>query len=117
MTPETFKPMLERDKVFLEELYSSADIPNTKRLLNFASDLKLNTIIRLFYFISNGEIKMKKAHFDKIPHRLIKLLRRNFEKKAALKRLLQSERQEKLKTLCKFSAYLKELLYPLFNEE
>jgi len=117
MTPETFKPMLERDKVFLEELYSSTSVANTKRLLNFASDAKLNTVIRLFYFISNGEIKMKKEHFDKIPHRLIKILRKHFEKKTALKRLLQNERQEKLKLLCKFSSFLQELLYPLFNEE
>ncbi|MBM3938530.1 MAG: hypothetical protein FJ333_07755 [Sphingomonadales bacterium] len=116
MNPESFKPMLERDKVFLEELYSSTNVVNSKRLLNFASDVKLNTVIRLFYFLSNGEIKMKREHFEKIPSRLIKLLRRHFEKKAALTRLLQSERQQKLKILCKFLSVLQELLYPLFNE-
>lgn len=116
LTPEGFKPILERDKVFLEELYSSTSAPNTKRILNFASDTKLNTVIKLFYFISNGLIKVKREHFDQIPSRLIKLLQRHFEKKTVLKRLLQSERREKLKVLCKFVSIFQNLMYPLFNE-
>lgn len=116
MTPETFKPLLERDKTFLEELYCSQSSANSKRLLNFASDTKLNTLIRYFHFLSNGEIKMKKEHFEKIPRRLIHQLRKSFEKKAGLKRLIASERQPKLKLLFKFLSMYQELLYPLFNE-
>lgn len=116
MTPETFKPLLERDKAFLEELYCSQSAPNSKRLINFASDTKLNTLLRYLHFLANGEIKIKKEHFDKLPRRLITLLRRSFEKKAAIKRLIASERQSKLKILFKLCGFLQELLYPLFNE-
>ena len=116
MTPETLKPLLERDKVFLEELYSSQSPANTKRLLNNASCNKLDTIIKLFYFISNGEIKIKKEHFDELPKRLIVLMRKNFEKKTAVRTLLKLDRQPKLKVLYKLAASYPQLLYPLFNE-
>ena len=65
MNPETLKPQLVRDKVFLEELYSSQSVPNSKRLLNFASDSKLNTIIKFLHFVANGQIKVKREHFSK----------------------------------------------------
>lgn len=116
MTPETFKPLLERDKVFLEELYCSRSASNSKRQLTYASDAKLNTTLRYLHFLSNGEIKIKKEHFETLPKRIVSLLRKSFEKKAAIKRLITSERQIKLKILFKFSSYFQELLYPLFNE-
>lgn len=116
MNPETFKSVLERDKVFLEELYTSQSVPNTKRLLNFASDQKLNTVIKLFHFIANGIIKMKKHHFDSFSKRQVNILKKNFEKKSALKKIVQSERQNKLKVLFRCAPVMNFLLYPLFNE-
>jgi len=116
MTPETFKPVLERDKVFLEELYSSQSAPNTKRLLNNASDRKLDTIIRLLHFISTGSIKIKREHFDEMPKRCVNLMRKSFEKKTAVRALLKSERLPKLKMLSKLATVFPQLLYPLFNE-
>lgn len=116
MNPETFKPLLDRDKVFLEELYCSNSASNSKRILNFASDNKLNTLIKLLHFISNGEIKLKREHFDKIPRRLIVLLRKNFEKKSVCRQHLSAERLPKLKLLGKLTSIFQELLYPLFNE-
>ena len=44
MNSETFKPYLVRDKVFLNELYQSSSVPNSKRLLLFAADQKLDTL-------------------------------------------------------------------------
>ena len=60
------KQYLIRDKSFLQELYSSPNPLNTKRLLNFASDSKLATVIKLLHFLANGEIPMKKSNFDAI---------------------------------------------------
>lgn len=116
MRPETFKPLLERDKAFLEELYCSQSTSNSKRLLNFASDSKLNTVLKFLHFLASGQIKMKKEHFETIPKRLISVLRKSFEKKNSIRALLNSERQSKIKHLFKLTPVLKELLYPLFNE-
>ena len=116
MNPESMKRLLERDKVFLEELYHSNSGANSKRLLNFASDLKLTTLIQLLHFISNGAIKIKKEHFDEIPRRLVTLLKKNFEKKSAMRTFVNGERQTKLKILFKLSSIYQLLLYPLFNE-
>ena len=60
------KQYLIRDKSFLLELYSSPNALNTKRLINFASDTKLVTLIKLLHFLANGEIPMKKGNFDAI---------------------------------------------------
>jgi len=116
MNPERFKPLLERDKVFLEELYSSQSVPNTKRILKNASDKKLDTLIRLFHFISNGEIKIRKEDFNAMSKRHVVHMKKCFEKKKSVSSLLKSERPSKLKALEKLAPHYPELLYPLFNE-
>lgn len=116
MNPENFKPILERDKVFLEELYTSQSVPNTKRLLNFASDQKLITLIKLFHFLANGIIKMRKQHFETFSKSQLNALKKNFERKSTMKKLVQSERQIKLKILFKCAPIMNYLLHPLFNE-
>ena len=77
MNKENVKQCLVRDKSFLRELYESPNSLNTKRILQFASDLKLNTVIKFLHFLSNGEIKIKKQNFDA----LISLKRLGFLKK------------------------------------
>ena len=116
MNSESFKPYLIRDKVFLQELYESQSIPNSKRLILFASDQKLDTLIKLLHFISNGQIKMKKEHFDIFSKAHVKLLKKNFENKKSLKELSKRERKIKVTILQKISSILPHLLYPLFNE-
>jgi hypothetical protein len=64
MNKDTVKQCLVRDKEFLRELYQSNNSQQTKRILNFASDLKLNTVIKFLHFLANGEIKIKKENFD-----------------------------------------------------
>lgn len=115
MNPENFKQYLVRDKEFLERLYSSS-VPNAKRQLNQASDSKLNTLVQLIHFICNGEIKIKKEHFENMPKRLILFMRKNFEKKTKTRTIVSGERLPKLKLLHKLAPILQELLYPLFNE-
>jgi len=116
MNPERLKQLLERDKVFLEELYSSQSVPNTKRILKNASDNKLDTVIRLFHFISNGEIKIRKEDFNEMSKRHVLYMKKSFEKKKSVSSLLKSERALKLKALEKMASVYPQLLYPLFNE-
>ena len=117
MNSETFKPYLVRDKVFLNELYQSSSVPNSKRLLLFAADQKLDTLIKFLHFVANGEIKLKKQHFDQFSKAQVTLMKKKFEKKKLLKQFLKEERKVKIATLQKLAPILPQLLYPLFNED
>ena len=117
MNTQTFRNYLIRDKGFLRNLYEGQSRIRNNQILNVASDSKLNTLIRLLHFISNGEIKIKREHFEDIrDHRKLNILKRNVEKNSTLNRLLQSERLNKLKFLRQFTAIYSSILYCLFNE-
>lgn len=115
MDKDRFKALLIRDKEWLQELYSSESALNRKRLLTTASDKKIDTLLKFLHLLANGEIKMHKENFEKLPERLVKLLRKSFEKKSALQKLLNGERDLKLKQLQKLVSVLPTLLYTLFN--
>ena len=114
---QRFKALLIRDKQWLGELYLSTNLLQSKRILNFATDTKLDTLIRYFHFLSNGAIKIKAASFESVRKSHISFIKKQFESKAALNRILQSEREEKLKILRKLGSSFSYLLYPLFNEQ
>jgi thiaminase len=117
MHTEVFRTYLVRDKAFLRELYEGQSRLSNNRILFAASDSKLNTLIRFLHYLANGEIKMKKENFEAIQtHKKLNVIKRNVEKKAALSRLLKSERITKMKFLKQISAVFGPLLYCLFNE-
>jgi thiaminase len=114
---QRFKQYLLRDKEWLEELYTATNILQAKRLLNFAADTKLDTLIKYLHFISNGVIKIKRANFESIKPSHVNSVKKNFESKASLNRQLQSSREVKIKTLQKLAPSFPHLLYPLFNQQ
>ena len=117
-TAETqLKGLMLRDKQFLKELYEGSSAELKKKTLTFASDVKLNTLIKFLHFLTNGHICMKKDNFEQIPTKNLKYLRKCVEKKAAFSRLLKAERSEKLKVLKSQASIYQLLLYCLFNEE
>ena len=117
MNKDQMKALLLRDKEFLKSLYDSKSSPNAKNILKFASDSKLNTLIRLLHFIANGEIKIKRVNFEVIQaNKKLSHIKKFVEKKAAVNRLLKSEREPKLKFLKQLSSIFSALLYCLFNE-
>ena len=87
MNREVLKSLLLRDKEFLRELYESTSKTFSRRLLQNASDAKLNTLVRYFHFISNGEIHIKKKHFEMLNARHLNLIKKYFEKKVSLQAL------------------------------
>ena len=106
-----------RDKEFLRELYQVQSRLSNNRILTSASDTKINTLIRFLHFLANGEIRIKKENFELIQgNKKLNLIKRNVEKKAALARLLKSERDTKMKFLKQLSAIYSALLYCLFNQ-
>ena len=117
MNKEVLKSYLIRDKTFLRELYESPNKLVCNRILNFTSDIKLNTLIKYLHFLSNGEIPIKKANFDLIQsQKKLNLIKKVVEKKSAASKLLKAEREAKLKFLKQLSSVYAPLLYVLFNE-
>ena len=78
---QRFKALLIRDKQWLGELYLSTNLLQSKRILNFATDTKLDTLIRYFHFLSNGAIKIKAASFESVRKSHISFIKKQFERK------------------------------------
>ena len=115
MSAQAFKPILQRDKLFLKELYES-DNAKSKRILTFASDAELNTLCKYLHFLSNGDIKIKKINFDGIGQRKMLIIKKFFEPKKKIQEMNQMARKDKLKVLFKFVTIFNQILAPLFVE-
>jgi len=115
MSNERFKQVLIRDKEWLRDLYESDSTSKIKRFLNFASDAKLDTLIKFIHLLSNGVIKMTKTNFDRIEKKYFHVIKKNFENKKSFKTLVASDRDLKLQKLNKLAPVLKFLLFTLFN--
>lgn len=115
MDRQRFKQLLVRDKLWLQELYSTSSEPTRKRLVISASDKKIDTLLKFLHLLSNGEIKMHKEDFESLNKKQVAILKKNFESKAGIKRLINSERQDKLKKISKLMCVLPFLLRTLFN--
>ena len=113
---QRFRNYLVRDKEWLEQLYTSTNTLQTKRLLNFATDTRLDTLIKYLHYLSSGAIKIKRANFEAVKGSHLAVIKKNFESKTALNRNLQFDREHKLKILRKFVDSFPHLLYPLFNQ-
>ena len=116
MSKEQLKSALIRDKLFLKELYESNSLSKSKRILNFANDGQLVTLIKYLNLLSTGVIKIQKRFFDALEKRHLAFMKKHFEKKTQLQHLLASERKQKLKILLRLSSIFAHLLAPLFNE-
>lgn len=116
MSNEQFKAALMRDRLFLKELYESNSQANSKRLLTFANDSQIVTLIKYLNLLSNGVIKIKSDNFEALEKRHLSAFKKHFERKAAMAKILQSDRKTKLKLLTKFCTVFPHLLAPLFKE-
>lgn len=116
MNETVLKSLLLRDKQFLKELYDSQSASHTRNILNYASDSKLNTLIKFLYMVCNGHIKIKKEHFEKLPSNVVKSFKKHLDCKVGLRQILSAERKVKLQYLYKFTTSFSDLLYTLFNK-
>ena len=73
--------------MFLKELFESNSVSKSKKLLSFASDSELLTLIKYTHFVASGEIKIKKKNFDGLGNRVFALIRNsaNLSEKTKLK--------------------------------
>jgi hypothetical protein len=116
MNKEQMKNLLIRDKAFLRFLYEGPNSLKNKRILNSASDAQLNTLIKYLHFVTTGQIKIKKENFEILEqNNKLKQIKR-VEKKFQLSKMLQADRNFKLKFLNQLSNCFGAILYILFNE-
>jgi len=102
MTPEQFKPSLVRDKEYLRQLYSAESVPYSKRLLMFSSDQQLDTVLKLMHFISTGQMRLKKTHFDSFSKIQITFLKKILRKKQLSPNFLKMTAKTKSKLFKSF---------------
>lgn len=117
MKPENLKAHLQRDKEFLRSLYESSSVFNSRRILNFSSDSKLNSLIHFLHFVSSGQVKMKKENFDAFGKRHLNIFKKYLDSKKSLQNFLNFDRLEKLKVLNKLCAIFPHILHILFNDD
>jgi len=118
MDKKLMRSYLIRDKVFLKDLYTGIEPAKNKRLLYFADDGQLNTLIKYLHFLANGEIEIKKSTFEIIEKsNKLKLITRKVEHLKSTQTLVSGQRSQKLFFLNQLTDIYPALLYPLFNEE
>lgn len=116
LTQEQMKSLLIRDKQFLKELYEGENLLKKKRLLMFANEAHLNTLLKFLHFLANGEIKMKKENFEKLSIQKLNLLKKTVERKRSLNDIISNDRIVKMTFLLKLIPVYSFLLDCLFNE-
>lgn len=116
LTKEHMKDLLIRDKGFLKELFEGDNVARKRRMILYANELQLVTLLKFLHFLANGQITIKKTNFDKLSVRTINLIKRNVEKQTKLYLLINSDRQTKLKFLLQLSKFYNVLLDCLFTE-
>jgi len=116
MNHNQMKSLLQRDKEFLKNLFKSDSIQKSRRLINFATDSEITTLMKYLHFISNGEIPIKKENFNALEKRHLQLIKKKFVNKQSLFQALQLSRKDKLQILLKLIKIFPHLLSPLFRE-
>ena len=81
MNKDQMKALLIRDKEFLKSLYDSKSSPNAKNILKFASDSKLNTLLKFIHLVCTGEIKIRKDDFKVLEKKHLKVVEKYFSEK------------------------------------
>lgn len=117
LSKEQMKSLLIRDKNFLKQLYEGNNLVQKKRLLTFANEAHINTLLKFLHFLSNGDIKIHKDNFDKLSVQKLNLLKKNVEHKKKLNELLAADRTVKIHFLLKLTSVFSYLLDCLFNEK
>lgn len=108
--------LLLQNKQFLKDLYESEVKSNTKHLLLHSSNEQLNILLNILYYITQGEIPIKKHNYKALQEsKKLNLLHKHFDSNLKLNAVLNYPLKEKTKLLLRFLSILKILLYPLFH--
>lgn len=111
---ERLKSRLVRDKGFLRALYEGPNPLKNRRLILAATDTQLKTLIKVIFYICNGEISIDTADFQVIKKRKLSFLKKNFEDQTKVNEILNKEIEFKRDLLLKLSTVYPNLLSTLF---
>jgi hypothetical protein len=86
---DMLKSYLIRDKVFLKSLYDpNSAIARKKKILSTASDTELDTLLHYTHFVTTGQIRIKKDHFNALLNeKKLQYIRNKTEKQSQLTQL------------------------------
>lgn len=116
MNQDQLKLELNRDKVFLKNLYIGPNLLKNKTILNSAEDCELNTLIKYLHYLANGKIAITKENFKQLEQtKKLRLVRIRVEKMSKALALINGLRKDKILFLSKLSNSFPFLLYGLFN--
>jgi len=100
---------------FLYKLYTNNPRVNSVTISN-ANDKELDTLIKVLHLICNGFIDLRKQDYQILKKsKRLNFLNKFLQRKDAYVQLLQSNRENKIQILRKFSALYNSLFYLLFN--
>lgn len=118
MNVQTFKALLIRDKQFLRQLFTGANVFKNKRILMSATDNELDTLLKYLYCVVNGQILINQSNFDEIKRqKKLSFIQKHLENKETFIDFLNNSRLNKINFIIKLSPILPNLLFGLFNLE
>ena len=110
------KQNLMRHRLFLYGLFDGSRKNNNERL-NTANSFQCNVLIKVLHYIANGEIPLKRVHFERIQRaRKIVVLNKVKTQENALEKI-NGDRDSKIAYLKKLCTLYSSLLYFLFYKE
>lgn len=108
--------LLTTHKDFLKNLYASKSVKRTRGLIENATKVQLNVLLRILYLICNGAIPLPTAVGKKIPKAILRKFR-IFRRHYSMTHIFHANHpiEETQKVLLQFSHYVGLMLTPLFE--
>ena len=105
------RQLMLRDKIFLYNLYEGKG-----SRLNSASEIQMNTLIKILHLILNDHIELREQHYKNVVRaKRLKLLKKNFEKNSDFINVLKLSVEEKRRLLKQLLVCYPWLLHAIFN--
>lgn len=110
------KDQLLNNKPFLENLYKGSSKQNS-RLLDRASELQIDILIKVLFLICDGEIHLTKENYESLKRaRRLNFLKKHFNSSTQFYNTLSLPTEKKLTILKNFCAVYRELFFTFFNQ-
>lgn len=109
------KDQLYNNKQFLKDLYNGSSKQNS-RLLDRASELQIDILIKVLFLICEGEIHLTKESYENLKKaRRLNFLKKHFNSSRQYRATISLPMVEKLAILKNFCAVYRQLFFTFFN--
>lgn len=116
MNKADLRNLMLNEKKLLKTLYEPALYKNKKQILMKSNENQLDVIIYILYFIVEGEIPLKKNHFETLKaNKKLSFINSHLNSNAKLQILLKSNFKNKVNFLIKLVRSFENLFFFLFS--